>query len=61
MVVQCPISFGASQAWHCPAHAESQQTPSTQKPLAHWEGDAHPEGVGTMSRASARIDWAASS
>lgn len=29
-----PESPTASQAWHCPEHRESQQTPSTQKPLA---------------------------
>jgi hypothetical protein len=34
-VVHVPSAVGRSQAWHCPVHAESQQCPSTQKPLAH--------------------------
>src|SRR5438128_506911 len=25
-----------SQAWHCPVHAVSQHTPSTQRLVAHW-------------------------
>ena len=31
----CPF-FAAEQATHVPVHAESQHTPSTQKPDAHW-------------------------
>jgi hypothetical protein len=33
--------FAAVHAEHTPVHAVSQQTPSTQKPLAHVLGDAH--------------------
>jgi hypothetical protein len=33
---QVPTEPGASQASHCPPHAASQHTPSTQKPLWHW-------------------------
>jgi hypothetical protein len=31
---QVPTEPATSQAWHCPSHAWSQQTPSVQKPLA---------------------------
>jgi hypothetical protein len=34
--VQVPAEPATSQASHWPPHAPSQQTPSTQKPLAHW-------------------------
>ena len=34
-VVHAPGAVARSHAWHWPVHAESQQTPSTQKPLAH--------------------------
>ena len=33
---QVPARPATSQAWHWPPQAWSQQTPSTQKPLAHW-------------------------
>jgi hypothetical protein len=42
-----------SQAWHCPVHAESQQTPSTQNPEAQMSADEHfspkPLFAGSMS------------
>jgi len=31
-----PTCPGTSQAWHCPAQAWLQQTPSAQLPLPHW-------------------------
>jgi hypothetical protein len=34
-VVHVPALPATSHAWHCPAHAELQHTPSLQKPLAH--------------------------
>jgi hypothetical protein len=34
--VHVPIAPAASQAWHWPPQAASQQTPSTQKPVWHW-------------------------
>jgi hypothetical protein len=34
MGVQCPIAEGSAQLTHAPPHGPSQQTPSTQKPLA---------------------------
>jgi hypothetical protein len=40
-VVQVPGLLTTSHAWHCPVHAESQQRPSTQKPLVHWPGAVH--------------------
>lgn len=43
MVVQLPAVPAASHAWHCPSHAVSQQTPSTQKPEAHSLGAPHVE------------------
>jgi hypothetical protein len=33
--VQVPRVAGEAQNWHLPLQAVSQQTPSTQKPLAH--------------------------
>jgi hypothetical protein len=36
-----PTSVATSQASHWPLQALSQQTASTQKPLAHWPGAAH--------------------
>jgi hypothetical protein len=41
--LQVPTAPATSQASHCPPQAASQQTPSTQKPLAHW--DAAPQAV----------------
>jgi hypothetical protein len=35
-VLHVPTLPASAQAWHCPPHGESQQTPSTQKPLVHW-------------------------
>jgi hypothetical protein len=35
---QVPNEPATSQASHWPSQAASQQTPSTQKPLAHWPG-----------------------
>jgi hypothetical protein len=32
---QVPTEPGTSHAWHWPSQAASQQTPSTQKPVAH--------------------------
>ena len=37
----------ARHAWQVPPHAESQQTPSTQKPLAHSIDEAHAEPSGS--------------
>ena len=41
-LVQAPTLLGTLHAWHEPPHAESQHTPSTQKPLAQllptWQG-----------------------
>jgi hypothetical protein len=35
-----PVS-AAEHAWHAPVHAVSQQSPSAQKPLAHWSVALH--------------------
>jgi hypothetical protein len=35
---QLPTLPATSHASHWPVHAVSQQTPSTQEPLAHWPG-----------------------
>jgi hypothetical protein len=37
----------AAHAWHVPAHALSQQTPSAQKPVPHWL--AAVQGLATAS------------
>jgi hypothetical protein len=33
---QRPRALGSAQNWHCPSQADSQQTPSAQKPDLHW-------------------------
>jgi hypothetical protein len=38
---QVPAEPKTSQAWHCPLQAWSQQTPSTQFPVAHWLAPPH--------------------
>jgi hypothetical protein len=38
---QVPALPRTSQAWHWPVQVESQQTPSVQKPLAHWSAALH--------------------
>lgn len=38
---QTPWLPGTSHASHCSVHGESQHTPSTQNPPAHWAGVAH--------------------
>ena len=35
-VLHVPILPSSAHPWHWPVHAPSQQTPSTQKLLAHW-------------------------
>jgi hypothetical protein len=40
-VVHVPIWPVTSHAWHCCGHAELQQTPSTQKPLAQSPFTSH--------------------
>jgi hypothetical protein len=40
--VQVPLLPATSQAWHWPLQAVSQQTPSTQLPLAQWPGAPQP-------------------
>src|SRR5260221_5450755 len=39
--MQRPTVDGSLHAWHCSSQALSQQTPSTQKPVAHWPPEAH--------------------
>lgn len=46
-----PVLTSALHAWHAIVHAELQQRPSTQKPVAHWSAAAHgapPASVGTQ-------------
>jgi hypothetical protein len=38
---QVPPSPGRLHAWHCPAHAAEQQTPSAQNPDAHTLVELH--------------------
>jgi hypothetical protein len=35
MVIQLPTLLGSLHAWHWPAHALEQQTPSTQNVVVH--------------------------
>jgi len=46
--MQCPIEDASAQLVHAPPHAPSQQTPSTQNPLAHSPAPAQasPRGLG---------------
>jgi hypothetical protein len=37
IAVQAPAEPITLQAWQAPPHAAAQQTPSVQKPLAHWD------------------------
>jgi hypothetical protein len=39
-LAQVPTAPTRLQAWHVPAQAVLQHTPSTQLPEAHWSGDA---------------------
>ena len=39
--VQVPTEPTTSQRWQLPTHGESQQAPSTQKPLMHWFMPVH--------------------
>jgi hypothetical protein len=39
----------AEQAWQAPAHAVSQQKPSTQKPLWHWSATAQEAPCGAVA------------
>ncbi len=41
MGVQVPMAVDSAQLRQLPAHAESQQTPSTQNPVAHSPGPPH--------------------
>ena len=47
---QLPVAVARSHASHCPEHALLQQTPSTQKPLAHesFEVQAVPAGLACL-------------
>lgn len=45
------LFFTAVQAWQVPAQAESQQTPSTQKPEAHCAPDVHAFAEQPLDRA----------
>jgi len=38
---QVPPFDGRLHASHCPSHEPSQQTPSTQYPVAHWLAPEH--------------------
>ncbi len=40
-IAQSPSEPSRSQVTHWPSHAVLQQTPSTQKPLAHWRPTSH--------------------
>ena len=45
-----PPFFAVEHAWQRPVHAVEQQTPSTQKPLAHSFAAAHVEPVFFFAR-----------
>jgi hypothetical protein len=47
---QVPIFPDTLHASHCPLHAPSQQTPSTQNPLVHMFADVQPEGGASFGR-----------
>lgn len=49
-VVHVPSADGRSHAWHWPGHAESQQCPSTQKPLAQSNGALHTAPFAALGR-----------
>jgi hypothetical protein len=44
-----PTSFGTSQASHCPSHAASQQTPSTQWLFTHASACVHGDPAGSCA------------
>ena len=57
IAVQVPMAVDSAQLRQLPVHAESQQTPSTQKPVAHSPAPLHDCPFGLRPQLPFWQDW----